>query len=165
MLGKDSDACDQWLADALHALRHERYDPFFQNLVELRTGLRGHKQEVPDKLLKYVATRAEMILYKQCERRGWDVGGGPMESMCGVTTERIKGRGRRRDIDNAEATMALEGLYQSTELWYRHWANALAQLNWQARRKSGTPGGAESQKTAFAASVAVSWPTPAEGGH
>jgi hypothetical protein len=47
-----------------------------------------------------------------------------MESMCGVTTDRIKGRGRRWDIDNAEAIMAIEALYQSTGLWDRYWENA-----------------------------------------
>ena len=62
------------------------------------------------------------------DRRGWDVGTGPMESMCGVTTDRIKGRGRRWDIDNAESLMALEALRQSN-LWDKHWANALARLN------------------------------------
>ena len=66
--------------------------------------------------------------YDECERRGWDVGTGPMESMCGVTTDRIKGRGRRWDLDNAEAVMALEALYQSSQ-WDRYWANALCQRN------------------------------------
>ena len=47
-----------------------------------------------------------MIRYELCDQRGWDVGSGPMESMCGVTTDRIKGRGRR--WDNAGAMMGLE---------------------------------------------------------
>ena len=65
-----------------------------------------------------------MIHYEKCDPRGWDVGSGPMESMCGATTDRIKGRGRRWDLENAEAMMALEALYQSTGLWDRYWANA-----------------------------------------
>jgi hypothetical protein len=77
----------------------------------------------------YVAPRQEMINYDQCEKNGWDVGSGPMESMCGVTTDRIKGRGRRWDIDNAEALMALEALYQSTGLWDRYWADAFHHRN------------------------------------
>ena len=51
-----------------------------------------------------------------------------MESMCGVTTDRIKGRGRRWDLDNAEAVMALEALHQSN-LWDRYWAKALCNHN------------------------------------
>jgi hypothetical protein len=70
-----------------------------------------------------------MIHYEECDSRGWDVGSGPMESMCGVTTDRIKGRGRRWDIQNAEAMMALEALYQSTGLWDRYWANQFAHRN------------------------------------
>ena len=129
MLGQDSAACRQWLAEVLHTLRHEGYEPFYQKLLDLRSGLRGAKRTAADPLIKYVVPRAEMILYELCDRRGWDVGSGPMESMCGVTTDRIKGRGRRWDLDNAEAMMALEGLYQSTGLWDRYWANALAHRN------------------------------------
>jgi hypothetical protein len=51
-----------------------------------------------------------MIRYELCDKRGWDVCSSPMESMCGVTSDRIKGRGRRWGLENAEAMMALEGL-------------------------------------------------------
>jgi hypothetical protein len=83
---------------------------------------------VADRLLNYLAERQEMMPYEKCEKRGWDVGSGPMESMCGVTTDRIKGRGRRWDIDNAEAVMALEALHQSN-LWETYWAKALRRRN------------------------------------
>jgi hypothetical protein len=62
------------------------------------------------------------------EARGWDVGTGPMESMCGATTDRIKGRGRRWDHDNAESVMGLEAMYQSN-LWDLYWRNQLHHLN------------------------------------
>ena len=57
------------------------------------------------------------------------MGSGPMESMCGVTTDRIKGRGRRWDLDNPEALMALAALYQSTGLWDHYWADAFRHRN------------------------------------
>lgn len=82
-----------------------------------------------DALIGYVAPRQEMINYEQCEKNGWDVGSGLMESMCGVTTDRIKGRGRRWDIDNAQTLMAIEALYQSTGLWDRYWADAFHHQN------------------------------------
>jgi len=63
--------------------------------------LRGVKRQAADKLLGYVAERREMMPYPVCEQRGWVVGSGPIESMCGVTTDRIKGRGRRWDLENA----------------------------------------------------------------
>lgn len=120
---------DQWLTRVLHALRHDGYDRFFQQLLDWRAPLRGRKRKVADDLLSYIAARKDMIAYDQAEQRGLHVGSGPMESMCGVTTDRIKGRGRRWDLDNAEAMMALEALYQSTGLWDRYWANAFAHRN------------------------------------
>jgi hypothetical protein len=118
-----------WLDQTLHALRHEGYGPFFQRLLDWRTPLRGAKRKQADGLIQYVASREDMIFYEQCDVRGLDVGSGPMESMCGVTTDRIKGRGRRWDLDNAQAMMALEALYQSTGLWDRYWSNAFARRN------------------------------------
>jgi len=128
-LGAETPAAKQWLAKVLHTLRHEGYDPFFQQLLDWRTPLRGNKRQAADDLLTYVVARQEMIQYEKCDPRGWDVGSGPMESMCGATTDRIKGRGRRWDLDNAEAMMALEALYQSSGLWDRYWANAFAHRN------------------------------------
>jgi hypothetical protein len=126
---KQTDAAQEWVEQSLHALRHEGYHPFFQRLLDLRTPLRGAKRKAADGLIQYVAARQDMIRYEQCDARGLDVGSGPMESMCGVTTDRIKGRGRRWDMDNAEAMMALEALYQSTGLWDRYWSNAFAHRN------------------------------------
>lgn len=128
-LGAETPAAEQWLKTVLHTLRHEGYDPFLQQLLDWRAPLRGHKRQAADDLLKYVTARQDMIVYEKCDPRGWDVGSGPMESMCGVTTDRIKGRGRRWDLDNAEAMMALEALYQSTGLWDRYWANTFAHRN------------------------------------
>ena len=78
--------------------------------------------------MNYAAKRDDMMPYDVCDQKGWDVGSGPMESMCGVTTDRIKGRRKRWDIDNAEALMALEALWQSG-LWDKYWAKALRNLN------------------------------------
>jgi hypothetical protein len=118
-LGKDTPKCKTFLEKTLHTARHEGYAPFFQQIIDWRSALRGGKRKAADALIAYVAPRQDMIHYDQCQKNGWDVGSGPMESMCGVTTDRIKGRGRRWDIDNAEALMALEALYQSTGLWDR----------------------------------------------
>lgn len=127
-LGDGSDQGKQWSDDVLHTARHEGYEPFFQKLVDWRGEQRGGKRKTADRLLNYVAERREMMPYEVCEQRGWDVGTGPMESMCGVTTDRIKGRGRRWDLDNAEAVMALEALHQSN-LWDAYWAKALCGQN------------------------------------
>jgi hypothetical protein len=46
-----------------------------------------------------------------------------IEAMCKATTRRIKGPGMRWDIDHAEATKALECMYQSN-LWDQYWTKA-----------------------------------------
>ena len=127
-LGEKTKAKKAWVQDVLHTLRHEGYDPFFEKLANWRSGLRGGKRKEANRLLNYVAERQAMMGYAECEQKGWDVGTGPMESMCGVTTDRIKGRGRRWDLDNAEALMALEAMWQSN-LWDRYWAKALCSQN------------------------------------
>src|SRR5207248_2877893 len=68
--------------------------------------------------------RRVMIDYPAFERRGWNIGTGPVESMCKVTTWRVKGPGMRWDGDNAEAMVALECLRQSN-LWDAYWKLAL----------------------------------------
>jgi len=127
-LGDASEAGKAFSDDVLHTARHEGYEPFFAKLLDWRSAQRGGKRKVADQLLNYVAERREMMPYDKCDQHGWDVGTGPMESMCGVTTDRIKGRGRRWDIDNAEAVMALEALHQSN-LWDQYWDKALHHRN------------------------------------
>lgn len=51
---------------------------------------------------------------------GRQIGSGPTESMCKATTQRIKGRGKRWDGDNAESIMSLEALEQSGG-WNAYW--------------------------------------------
>jgi hypothetical protein len=50
----------------------------------------------------------------------YDIGSGLTESFCGCLTKRIKGSGRRWDRDNAEAVMALAGVYHSNQ-WNKYW--------------------------------------------
>ena len=128
-LGPDTPQTQAFLGKSLHTARHEGYAPFFQQLLDWRTPLRGGKRKAADALLGYVVPRQDMIRYDECDRQGWHVGSGPMESMCGVTTDRIKGRGRRWNLDNAEGLMAIEALYQSTGLWDRYWSDAFHHRN------------------------------------
>jgi hypothetical protein len=65
-----------------------------------------------DGLMQYVAERRGLLIYPQCDQRGWDVGSGSTESMCGALTRRLKLRGMRWDRDNAEGMMALETVEQ-----------------------------------------------------
>ena len=58
--------------------------------------------------------------YPTFRQLGYDCGSGPTESCCGTLTARLKGPGMRWDKDNAEAVMALAGLYHSN-LWRTYW--------------------------------------------
>jgi hypothetical protein len=51
--------------------------------------------------LHYVAQQREMIAYDEFEKRGWDIGSGPIEAMCKAMTRRLKGPGMRWDSKNA----------------------------------------------------------------
>jgi hypothetical protein len=127
--GEEAEAGKQWASERLHTARHEGYEPFWDELTQWRGQQRGrNKRKCADGLLHYVAQRKDMIAYDEFEQNGWHIGSGPIEAMCKATTRRIKGPGMRWDVDNAEAMMALESLYQS-RLWDRYWTNALWQRN------------------------------------
>jgi hypothetical protein len=117
--GEKAEAGKQWAGDVLHTVRHEGYEPFWEELTAWRSRQRGRtRRQSADGLLHYVAQRQEMIAYHEFEKRGWHIGSGPIEAMCKATTRRLKGPGMRWDADHAEAMMALESLYQSN-LWDR----------------------------------------------
>ena len=62
------------------------------------------------KLRQYVTQHRGMVDYPYFESQGWPIGSGPAESMAGVLTTRIKGRGRRWDAGHIDAVMALAAL-------------------------------------------------------
>jgi hypothetical protein len=71
-------------------------------------------------LREFLAKRIAMTDYPHFIGQGYDIGSGPTESFCGCLTQRLKGSGMRWDKDNAEAIMALAGLYFS-HLWEKYW--------------------------------------------
>lgn len=114
-----------WAGEVLEAIKRRGYEPFWQKLTEQRAKLRSPtKRESLDRLMHYVASRRDMLQYPRHLAAGWDIGSGPTESMCKALTQRIKGRGKRWDADNAEAMMGLESLLQS-HLWSRWWTHRL----------------------------------------
>jgi len=86
----------------------------------LRRHRRGAKREALASLRDYVGKRIEMTDYPAFRALGYDCGSGPTESSCGTLTGRLKGPGMRWDRDNAEALMALAGIYHSG-LWRTYW--------------------------------------------
>jgi hypothetical protein len=115
-----------WAGQVLHTAKHAGYEPLREQLQAWKVGLRGvGARQAAEQLLNYVTDRREMIRYPQFQAMGRQIGSGPTESMCKATTQRIKGRGRRWDGDNAESIMALEALEQSGG-WQGYWEAQLA---------------------------------------
>lgn len=123
LFGEESPDGTQWAVRLLHTVRHEGYQPMWEQLMQTRTKHRkpSHRQAI-DRLSNYVAQRREMIRYVEFEQQGLDIGSGPTESQCKATTRRIKGRGMRWEAENAEAVMSLEAIYQSGA-WDNWWSN------------------------------------------
>lgn len=114
VFGEDDEAGKRWAQQALHAVKHEGYEPLWSELTRTRGGLRSPaKRAAMDALMRYVAERHAMLDYPRCLRMGWDIGSGSTESMCKALTRRLKQRGMRWDADNAEAIMALETVEQT----------------------------------------------------
>ena len=91
----------------------------------LRRHRSGAKHEALKALADYVGQRVSMTDYPTFRQRGYDCGSGPIESLCGGLTDRLKGPGMRWDKANAEAMMALAALYHS-DLWKTYWKSQQA---------------------------------------
>lgn len=116
----ESAAGQAWASTALHTVKHEGDDVFWESLTQWRASLRGRRRKAADELLHYVAKRSETICSPEFLAKGWQIGSGPTEAMCKTTTKRRKGSGRRWDGTNAEAVMGLAALEQSDQ-WKRSW--------------------------------------------
>jgi hypothetical protein len=122
VFGEQSPAGQSWAEQLLGTLKHQGYEPFWQQLVALRSQRRGRQARASiDSLMHYVAARRDMLDYVRHQQQGWDIGSGPTESMCKTLTRRVKG-GKRWDAPHAEAIMALEATLQSHQWshWWRH---------------------------------------------
>lgn len=110
-----------WVRRLLHTAKHEGYEKLRDEIQAWKAGLGGAgPAKAGELLLNYVTDRREMIQYPQFLELGRQIGSGPTESMCKATTQRIKGRGKRWDGDNAESIMALEALEQGGG-WKDYW--------------------------------------------
>jgi len=121
LYGEEDEAGKQWLDTLMHTFKHEGYEAAWEQLTGLRATLRSpRKKKALDGLLHYMAERSHLINYPEFRANGWQIGSGPTEAQCGTTTDRIKGKGRRWNLDNALAVMTLEALAQSHE-WTSYW--------------------------------------------
>lgn len=126
VFGEDSAEGKAWADALMHTFKHEGYSAAWEQLVQWRAQLgRSRKRKAADRLLGYVSQRAAMIRYPTFRAHGWQIGSGPTESQCKLTTKRLKGHGRRWDRPNAAAVAALDALDRSGQ-WQNFWPNVCA---------------------------------------
>jgi hypothetical protein len=117
----EDEAGKTWLDELMHTFKHEGYEVAWDRLATERAGLATDaKKKALDGLMHYIAERSHLINYPEFRAKGWQIGSGPTEAQCGTTTDRVKGKGRRWDQENALGVMSLETLYQS-RAWNSHW--------------------------------------------
>jgi hypothetical protein len=126
VFGQDDAAGQTHAGDLLHTVRHEGYEPFWSKLIAWRSGLKSpRKKTAVDGLMQYASAHREMIRYPEFEKKGWQIGSGPMESMCKTAPRRLKHSGMRWDHRNVEPMLAMECLAQSGQ-WNLHWKTPVA---------------------------------------
>jgi hypothetical protein len=128
VFGQDDAAGQTHAGDLLHTVRHEGYEPFWSKLIAWRSGLKSpRKKTAVDGLMQYASAHREMIRYPEFEKKGWQIGSGPMESMCKTAPRRLKHSGMRWDHRNVEPMLAMECLAQSGQ-WNLHWKTPVATI-------------------------------------
>jgi hypothetical protein len=121
VFGEDDASGKVWMDELMHTFKHDGYEAAWEKLCAWRQSLRSpRKRKAADRLLNYVMERRDMICYPEFLNKKWDIGSGPTESRCKVTTSRLKRSGQRWDPANAEATAALTALDHSGQ-WQLHW--------------------------------------------
>ena len=120
VFGDDTETGEKWASTVLHTLKHDGYEPAWESLLTWRRRLRGKKRKEATRLINYVVDRRDMINYPEFVAKGLQIGSGPTESRCKTSTSRLKGRGRRWDLPNAEAVAALTTLKDSGQ-WNSVW--------------------------------------------
>lgn len=129
LYGEESEEGSQWVGNLMHSFKHEGYDVTWEMLTATRAPLRSKKKRAAIKgLMQYAGERQDMIRYPEFRENGWQIGSGPTEAECKTTTQRVKGRGRRWDAENAEAMMALAALNDSG-MWEQHWKSLNPERN------------------------------------
>jgi len=119
--GEESAEGTAWGDALLHTFKHTDYAAAWDQLAQWRATLKGaRRKKAADRLLNYVSERRDMINYPEFRAQGWQIGSGPTESRCKTSTSRLKGRGRRWNIRNAEAVAALTTLADSNQ-WQIYW--------------------------------------------
>ena len=120
LFGEGSPEAISWKTKMMETVKTQGSLVLLDRLGEFSTDISDCGQEALHALREYISKRISMTDYPAFLEKGYDIGSGPTESFCKCLTKRLKGAGMRWDKDNAEAVMALAGLY-SSHLWETYW--------------------------------------------
>lgn len=121
LFGEGSPEAVSWRTKMMEIVKTQGSLVLLDRLGEFITSVpEDNGQTELQELREYIAKRISMTDYPSFLQQGYDIGSGPTESFCKCLTKRLKGAGMRWDKDNAEAIMALAGLYAS-HLWDKYW--------------------------------------------
>ena len=121
LFGEGTEQASKWKNQMMDVVRHQGSLVLLDRLGEsLAEEIDEKGRESLVSLREFLSKRIAMTDYPHFIAQGYDIGSGPTESFCGCLTERLKGSGMRWDKDNAEAVMALAGLYYSHQ-WEKYW--------------------------------------------
>jgi hypothetical protein len=123
--GEENEVGRAWVAELLHAVKHQGYEAAYESLQTWQRGLRGNKRAAATRLLNYVVDRRDMINYPEFRSRGWQYGSGPTEARCKTSTARLKNSGQRWNSRSAEQVAALSNLFANGQ-WETYWASQKA---------------------------------------
>jgi hypothetical protein len=121
LFGEGTEEALSWKTKMMDFVKHQGSLVLLDRLGESLAGVSDDNgREALVSLREFLAKRIAMTDYPHFIAQGYDIGSGPTESFCGCLTQRLKGSGMRWNKDNAEAIMALAGLYFS-HLWDNYW--------------------------------------------
>jgi hypothetical protein len=133
LYGESSTHGERWAKDKLRIVKDHGGRALLKTLRRSRQKWKkGTHRDALAALVRYVGNHVTRMDYPRLRQLGIDIGTGPQESACkNVVGARLKGRGMRWDVTNAEAMLRLRCLLCSTGCWEGFWTTR------QLRRKAG----------------------------
>lgn len=126
--GPGTERTSEWFATTRAALRRGDAATTLAALAALPVSA------ARDTAIQYLRSRQPMLAYDRCDRNGWPVGSGAVESANKQVVEaRLKGAGMHWTRDHANAILALAALDTSGR-WERCWPRIVQRLR-QAHRE------------------------------
>jgi hypothetical protein len=139
VLGEGTDACQAWLKETLHELKHGQPDTVLNTLRDMHTEVsaRGAGSVAAaatlEKSVGYLEKRRAHIDYARFQALGYPIGSGSVESANKLVVEaRLKGAGMHWAVPHVDPMLALRNIACS-DRWEEAWPEITQRLRQQTR--------------------------------